>query len=239
MNTPTATSARDKNAPPKLVSLLALAAGAAAMPQTSDADVIFQSANAHVGFGGGDSSSFFMTLPGTTVGFGKSARTSAQSSTGLFVVKHRYVVFGRAAGAAAYVQGSGGLAAPRGYGEAWNKSGLTSSAVLSAARATIHTFVGSTTGSAHHPNSGYDHQYLAFRFNNGGWRYGWVQVSLTVGPQPSMTIYGYAYDTTGAQLPIGVVPEPAPTAILALGALMLGAKGLRHWRLNRTTPSQS
>ena len=47
-----------------------------------------------------------------------------------------------------------------------------------------------------------------------------------------LTIHDWAYDDTGAVLPAGVVPEPASTG-MGLGALALGAAGLRRWRKTR------
>jgi hypothetical protein len=68
-------------------------------------------------------------------------------------------------------------------------------------------------------------------------RYGWVELSLANTPGsdglPEIAIEGYAWETTGAFLTSGQVPEPSATALLALGALTLGAKGLRSWRKNR------
>ena len=44
----------------------------------------------------------------------------------------------------------------------------------------------------------------------------------------------YAYDNSGSPLPLGstisAVPEPSTTALAGLGALVLGAAGLRRWR---------
>ena len=50
---------------------------------------------------------------------------------------------------------------------------------------------------------------------------------------PTVTIYEYGYDDAGAQIATGEVPEPSSAALLALGALTFGAKGLRSWRRNR------
>jgi hypothetical protein len=240
MNTTVSISTDNNTVSTKLVSLLALAAGAAAMPQTSNADIIFQSANGHVGFGAGDSSSFFLSLPGSTqFGFGATFSTKSRSY-GLYHTLHRTVLVGHAGGAAASVQGNGGLAAVRAYGQAWN-NGFGMYSVISVAKGVIHKDISSAvSGYSQTPASGYDHQYFAFRFSNGVPLYGWVEVGLNVGGGngPSLTVYGYAYDNSGAQIAIGAVPEPDSTALLALGALTLGAKGVRNWRRNRTAPSQ-
>jgi len=90
----------------------------------------------------------------------------------------------------------------------------------------------------HNPN-GYDHEYLPFRFKDStqanAFRYGWAEVSLFNGnlsstEGPEVTIFRYAYDTSGNQLPTGQVPEPNSISLLALGALALGAKGVRSWK---------
>lgn len=76
--------------------------------------------------------------------------------------------------------------------------------------------------------------YAGFRFTNeatGAVNYGWAQLSLssTYNGQPR-TVLGYAYENTGLAIAAGVVPEPGTTAMLGLGALSLGAAGVRRWR---------
>jgi hypothetical protein len=104
------------------------------------------------------------------------------------------------------------------------------------------------TDNNHAPNP-FTHRYLAFEFADttlagNPLRFGWVDMSLANGnvansfSNPTLTVFGYAYDNTGAQIPMGLVPEPGSITIMALGALMLGAKGLRSWRRNRDGASQ-
>jgi hypothetical protein len=95
----------------------------------------------------------------------------------------------------------------------------------------------------------FDNQYYAFKFQDStqgsAMRYGWVQVSLDnsnyepPGIGPYLTIFGWAYDDTGDKIPMGAIPEPSSAAIFALGALTVGANGLRSWRRNRAAASDS
>lgn len=73
--------------------------------------------------------------------------------------------------------------------------------------------------------------YMGFRFNPSGSLvlYGWAEVILTDGGDSgTFEVVRWAYDNTGANIQTPV-PEPATTA-MGLGALALGAAGLRRWR---------
>jgi hypothetical protein len=86
-------------------------------------------------------------------------------------------------------------------------------------------------------------EYSLFKFTipaTGQTDYGWVQLSYAVGIKPGtgpdLTITGYAWDNSGALLPAGSLtptPEPSTMGLAGLGALALGAAGLRRWRKSR------
>jgi hypothetical protein len=77
--------------------------------------------------------------------------------------------------------------------------------------------------------------YALFRFTVGAQTdYGWLELNLgnPSGSAPFINIVGYAYDTTGKPIKAGDVPEPQRLPV-ALGALALGAIGLKEWRKKR------
>jgi hypothetical protein len=233
----TAVTVGTKNDHSKLVSLLALAAGAAAMPQTSNADIIYTASGAKVSWDGfhsfntGASSSG--AFPGN-VQLGFDAHKSGFFSS----TEIRFVTGGK-----------------RGSGYLKFKLLLTNQPKLwsqiAAAQVSNATFA--TARSTRHGGNSFSGLYLAFEFKDSTqagspMRYGWAGLDLangnlsTLGDYPALTVSAWAYDTTGAQIPMGAqgpVPEPNSMALLALGALTLGAKGVRSWRRQRATASQS
>lgn len=238
-------SAGQKTDTTKLVSLLALATGAVVMPQTGSADIIYTDLNSSPVLVGYDGSidTFIFNLPGT-VQFGlHRQQTTLMSNTGSLTFKYRTVIAGDlgivAQAPGAIQQNVNGIAVPQPFGAAWDQPGL----VLS-----FTAYVGLASEAAHTPLNGYDHQYLAWQFSDsdqaGALRYGWMEVSLSIinyPTGPNVTLYGYGWDNTGAKPTMGQLPVPEPTSmsLLALGALALGARGLRSWRRDRDAACKS
>ena len=92
-------------------------------------------------------------------------------------------------------------------------------------------------------------KYALFAIGSGpDTLYGWLHLSFSItngfGPDPALgpdlTILGWAYDDSGAQLAAGqtatpdtTTPEPANAVSTGLAALAMGAAGLRKWRAAR------
>jgi len=225
----TGPSAERKGEHSKLVSLLALAAGAAAMPQTSQADIIFSDQGLAVSWDG-NHSFVINNLPGNAqLGF-QAHKAGAFSSTST-----RWVTLGK--------QGSGYVKFKTYLVSQGFRWGDIPALVLSAAQL-------ATAQEYRHSADDFNNLYLSFEFKDSTLvgnpiRYGWAELSLangnlsTLNDFPKLTISSWAYDTTGAQLRTGVVPEPSSMAIIALGALTLGAAGVRSWRRNRVASGRS
>lgn len=81
--------------------------------------------------------------------------------------------------------------------------------------------------------------YLGFKFEptgGGGPYYGWMRMILTMGTAGAQVL-DWAYDNTGAPIVVGItsVPEPGPTAAVALG--IAGAFSVIRRHRGRRTPS--
>ncbi|MBA2432068.1 MAG: PEP-CTERM sorting domain-containing protein [Chthoniobacterales bacterium] len=77
--------------------------------------------------------------------------------------------------------------------------------------------------------------FLGFRFVNettGAMNFGYMTITTGSGNGFPATIQSWSYDNTGAA--ITVVPEPQMTALLTIGAIVLGALGVRKWRRQAT-----
>ena len=224
---PSATNSKGDSA--KLLSLLALAGGAMAMPQTSNADIVFVDLSASPMHVGPLSATSYIinTLPGTAqLGFRTQHRGGTSSLTSI-----RLVTAGQQAGYVR-VKTQASFVVMVNAGRTWNTV---------AGAASVYGFAAANTFNGASPAS-FSDKYMLFRFKDSTQvgtplRYGWVELSLANSPgnaaNPEIAVLGYAYDTSGAFLASGQVPEPSAPALLALGALTLGAKGLRSWRKNR------
>jgi hypothetical protein len=222
----------------KLLSLLALATGAVAIPQTSNADIVFVDLSANpVHIGELANHDFIInTLPGT-------AQIGFHAKTQPTVVSFSHWVTGRQQ--AGYVK----FLTKMGYfvrasaGQTWNQVKAQNAAVSS-----IFGTAGFNNYGHAYPGS-FGGKFYMFRFKDSTQpgtplRYGWLSVGLAnaIAGNLDLAINGYAYDTTGLTLGAGQVPEPSAPALLALGALVFGSKGLRSWRKNRKadpTPTPS
>ena len=227
----------------KLVSLLALAAGAAAMPQSADAGIIYtnmSSSPVTVGYSG--VAQFSFNLPGTVqFGFTRQNANSPPTSSGR-AFYYRSVVAGKIGGAASAKvhvtpASAGSFIVAHAKGDLWNGQSARSGALVGTARQ--YLLFGTPQGSSHTPGTYSGHKYRRLRVQryHPGRRvcFGWAEIYLTnsdlgVGTAPNvLPSNGYAYDDTGAFIAAGdtTVPEPSSTAFLAVGVLVLGSKGVR------------
>jgi len=212
---------------PKLLSLFALAAGTLALPQTSQGDIIVTDLSQNPASITGTLTSSFLidNLPGTArLGF--QGRT--QMNPAMMMTTHSV----RASQRAGYVRfktDAAGFVVAASAGLTWLQLPGVSS---------VNGYAAVANQTGHAPDS-FEHKYMAFKFKDATVagspvRYGWIDygVANATASVPMVNVFGWAYDNTGATIPMGVgaVPEPAPTTLLALGALALGAKGLRSWR---------
>jgi hypothetical protein len=247
-----ASSIDGRGEPAKLVSLLALATGAVAMPQGAEADIIYQNlgAGVHVRPVTADHY-YFVGLPGNIkVGF--TAHSGSVITTVFNLRKYKRTINlskisqpGVTTSNNLQVQFNAtgdGLAKRLDKGAPWNAA----SGSLFANGAGVARDSASIVSPAN-----FDHKYFAWDFtdssNGHALRYGWIEVSLVNtavsghSGGPDLTVFGYAWDNTGAKPAMGATqtPEPSSAALLALGALALGARGVRHWRRKRVPPAKS
>lgn len=224
----------------KLVSLLALAAGAIAMPQTGNADIVYTDLGgspATVGYGAG-SAEYPVVIPGTAQ-FKFVRQQSTVTTTFLSLTKrYRSVIagdFGPVTTPPVRLQGIGGFAAPLNFGQPWDQGLAMFYKVAVGTR---------SDANGRTPALDYDHKYLAWEFGDstqgGATFYGWMEVGLTINGYnaggPLVTIYRYGWENTlGVKPTMGQmpVPEPSAAAMTVLGAMALGARGVRSWRQKR------
>lgn len=232
----------------KLVSLLALAAGAVAMPQTGFADIIYTDLGAGpatVGFGAG-SAEYLVNTPGTAVFKFRRRATVVLTNIGSLTKNYRSVLAADAGTPSTppvlIQRDAQAFAKPKAFGASWDQGG----GVMG-----FFNYVGTANdfniNGGKSPNTSYDHQYLAWSFGDStqgnATRFGWVEIGLQVNGYnaggPLVTIYRYGWDNTGAKPSMGQTPVPEPTAaaLTALAAMALGARGVRSWRQKRDAAS--
>ena len=98
-----------------------------------------------------------------------------------------------------------------------------------------YTFIYFSAYNRSTPNDfpNYSKEYALFRFDvDNQADYGWLELSVKGGSNATVDVLGYAYDTSGKPIKAGEVPEPQHLPV-ALGALALGAIGLKEWRKER------
>ena len=95
--------------------------------------------------------------------------------------------------------------------------------------------VGESTGStAFVLNS--SNNYVGFRLQNEATgntiNYGFAQISIG-STLATRSIVGYAYGNAGESINVSQIAIPEPSTVAALGAMALGALGVRSWRRQR------
>lgn len=225
----------------KLVSLLALASGSIAMPQTGQADIIYTDLSSSPVAVNYNSTPFWFSVPGTAqVGFFGRQATVTTTYLSVLTYKYRLVMAGDQQQVAGGVGGNGNLVQHLASGATWDQpAGLFYNMPVAFA----------SDGGGASPNSGYNNRYLAWFFRDStqgnAFRYGWAEYNLSVAGYfaggPTVTVLRYAYDDSGAKPTMGQlpVPEPSSGALLALGAMALGSRGLRKWRQQKESAQQS
>jgi hypothetical protein len=63
--------------------------------------------------------------------------------------------------------------------------------------------------------------------NSGTFNYGWIGIRITNDADATGEVVGYAYDTTGAPIGAGVVPEPNSMLISLLGGALICSRYIR------------
>lgn len=78
--------------------------------------------------------------------------------------------------------------------------------------------------------------YVGFRFNSSGTKYGWARINIDVGGgglgDETLTVVEWAFEDTGGDIRVGAIPEPSSFALMAAGAA-----GVLAWKRRRRNES--
>jgi hypothetical protein len=231
------TRKKRKNYKKMAASLSALGAGALLGTATADASIVYSGpVNQVVGFGPGTSSSWLSTpLAPSSPQFSFYAFSSA------FGPYHFRGIYGTACGCVGFgFLTSAGFLKIFDKGAVWPVGGTYTSSGY--ARVAGRAFSDGSSSGYIGGLPAFNDKYALFAFEGDpGTLYGWVHLSLAITQAPggdpalgpNLTILDWAYEDSGQTLAAGDAPEPATAIPTGLGALALGAVGLRNWRKTR------
>ncbi len=185
---------------------------------------------------GTPSSSFTLALPGTDT-FTIQARNSTAAKHDPRFISMTAVGYGRVK---TVVSGRWSVVNPAGAGAKWS--------TIAGHATAAGTLAGNTSLKSHKAFAAghYTDAYFAFTFRDttkaNQLDYGWLEASLVHDGYNTLDVdaLAYAWEPDGAQLALGatpsdVAPEPGSLGTMAIGAMVLGAVGVRRWKAVRKT----